>query len=124
MPVDASASSAAHCFVPYPAPTLTAISSGPLSGLRFAVKDIFDVAGYPTGCGNPHMLALSGVKTASAPSVVALAQAGATFVGKTYTDELAKQANLNDALRTSEARLEALIGMNIEDALTQINARK
>jgi len=43
---------------------------------------------------------------------------------KTYTDELAKQANLNDALRTSEARLEALIGMNIEDALTQINARK
>ena len=97
MPVDASASSAAHCFVPYPAPTLTAISSGPLSGLRFAVKDIFDVAGYPTGCGNPHMLALSGVKTASAPSVVALAQAGATFVGKTYTDELAFSMNGKNA---------------------------
>ncbi len=99
MPVDASASSAAHCFVPYPAPapTLTAISSGPLSGLRFAVKDLFDVAGYPTGCGNPHMLALSGVKTASAPSVVALAQAGATFVGKTYTDELAFSMNGKNA---------------------------
>ncbi|MFJ9453005.1 amidase [Herbaspirillum sp. NPDC101397] len=97
MPVDAPASSAAHCFVPYPAPTLTAISSGPLSGLRFAVKDIFDVAGYPTGCGNPHMLALSGVKTASAPSVVALAQAGATFVGKTYTDELAFSMNGKNA---------------------------
>jgi len=97
MPVDASASSAAHCFVPYPAPTLTAISSGPLSGLRFAVKDIFDVAGYPTGCGNPHMLALSGVKTVSAPSVVALAQAGATFVGKTYTDELAFSMNGKNA---------------------------
>jgi len=97
MPVDASASSAAHCFVPYPAPTLTAISSGPLSGLRFAVKDIFDVAGYPTGCGNPHMLALSGVKTASAPSVVALAQAGSTFVGKTYTDELAFSMNGKNA---------------------------
>lgn len=43
---------------------------------------------------------------------------------KTYTDELSKQANLNDALKTSEARLEALIGMNVEDALTQINAHK
>ena len=42
---------------------------------------------------------------------------------KTYTDELSKQANLNDALKTSEAKLEALIGMNIDDALTQINAR-
>jgi len=97
MPVDASASSAAHCFVPYPAPAVTAISSGPLSGLRFAVKDIFDVAGYPTGCGNPHMLALSGIKTASAPSVTALAQAGATFVGKTYTDELAFSMNGKNA---------------------------
>jgi amidase len=81
----------ARCFVPYPpaASSIAAASSGPLSGLRFAVKDIFDVAGYPTGCGNPHMLAMSGIKTTSAPVVAALAQAGATFVGKTYTDELA-----------------------------------
>jgi len=43
---------------------------------------------------------------------------------KTYTDELSKQANLQDALRTSGAKLEALIGMNVEDALTQINASK
>jgi len=43
---------------------------------------------------------------------------------KTYTDELSKQANLNDALKTSEARLEALIGMNVEDALNQIYAHK
>jgi len=83
--------------MPYPAPTVTAISSGPLAGLRFAVKDIFDVAGYPTGCGNPHMLALSGTKTASAPVVVALAQAGAKFVGKTCTDELAFSMNGKNA---------------------------
>lgn len=87
----------ARCFVPYPAPTATAISSGPLSGLRFAVKDIFDVAGYPTGCGNPHMLAMSGIKTTSAPAVVALAQAGAKLVGKTYTDELAFSMNGKNA---------------------------
>jgi len=100
MSADASATPeapAAHCFVPYPAPTVTAISSGPLSGLRFAVKDIFDVAGYPTGCGNPHMLAMSGIKNASAPAVVALAQAGAKFVGKTYTDELAFSMNGKNA---------------------------
>ena len=30
---------------------------GPLAGLRFAVKDIFDVAGHPTGAGNPTWLA-------------------------------------------------------------------
>jgi amidase len=68
-----------------------------LAGLRFAVKDIFDVAGYPTGCGNPHMLALSGIKSDSAPAVAALAGAGATFVGKTYTDELAFSMNGKNA---------------------------
>jgi outer membrane protein TolC len=43
---------------------------------------------------------------------------------KTYTDELSKQANLTDAVKVSSARLEALIGMNVEDALAQINASK
>ncbi len=28
-------------------------SSGPLDGLRFAVKDLIDVAGYISGCGDP-----------------------------------------------------------------------
>jgi amidase len=30
---------------------------GPLAGLAFAVKDLIDVAGYRTGCGNPTWLA-------------------------------------------------------------------
>jgi amidase len=80
---------AAHCFVPYPRAIPAAAGQGPLAGLRFAVKDIFDVAGYPSGCGNPHMLAMSGVKTVSAPVVTELLQAGAVFVAKTVTDELA-----------------------------------
>jgi amidase len=86
-----------NCFVPYPKAALASAPSGPLSGLRFAVKDIFDVAGYPTGCGNPHMLALSGIKTASAHAVTALAHAGAGFVGKTHTDELAFSMNGKNA---------------------------
>lgn len=88
---------AAQCFMPYPAPVPGPSSKGPLSPLRLAVKDIFDVAGYPTGCGNPHMLALSGIKTATAWAVSALVDAGAVFVGKACTDELAFSMNGKNA---------------------------
>ncbi|TDV11757.1 amidase [Paraburkholderia caballeronis] len=81
--------SACRAFVPYPDAAVPNAPQGPLAGLTFGVKDIFDVAGYPTGCGNPHMLALSGIKTAHAPVVAALLAAGAVFAGKTYTEELA-----------------------------------
>jgi len=79
----------AHAFVPYPAAPVGHAASGPLAGLSFGVKDLFDVAGYPTGGGNPHVLALSGIKTTTAPAVQRLLDAGARFAGKTYTDELA-----------------------------------
>ncbi|KRB85176.1 amidase [Noviherbaspirillum sp. Root189] len=96
---------AVRCFVPYPSPIAPAGAApavplhvdGALAGLSFAVKDIFDVAGYPTGCGNPHMLALSGIKSDSAAAVSALVGARATFVGKTYTDELAFSMNGKNA---------------------------
>lgn len=79
----------ARAFMPYPAAPVSQAGEGPLSGLTFAAKDLFDVAGYPTGCGSPHMLALSGIKTRTAPSVQRLLDAGARFIGKTITDELA-----------------------------------
>ena len=79
----------AHCFMPYPAVEVPCAPSGPLSGLTFAVKDLFDVAGYPTSGGNPHVLARSGIKTRTAPAVQRLLDAGARFVGKAITDELA-----------------------------------
>ncbi|MGI4849347.1 MAG: amidase [Janthinobacterium lividum] len=80
--------------MPYPAPDPVlalpaATANAPLQGLTFAVKDVIDVAGYPTGNGNPHSLAMSGLKTVSAAVVTSLAAAGATFVGKVTTDELA-----------------------------------
>ncbi|PWF21485.1 amidase [Corticimicrobacter populi] len=78
-----------HCYLPYPATPVAHADNGPLHGLSFAVKDIYDVAGYPTGCGNPHMLALSGIKQDSAPVVQRLLDAGACFNGKVVTDELA-----------------------------------
>ena len=39
----------ARAFVPYPAVPVPCAGTGPLSGLSFAAKDLFDVAGYPTG---------------------------------------------------------------------------
>jgi len=79
----------AHAFVPYPEVDVACAATGPLQGLSFGVKDLFDVAGYPTGAGNPLLLARSGIKTRTAPAVQALLEAGARFVGKTHTDELA-----------------------------------
>ncbi len=83
----------AHAFVPYPGVVLPYADTGPLAGLRFAAKDLFDVAGYPTGGGNPHVLALSGIKSTTAPTVQTLLDAGAELAGKTYPDELAFSMN-------------------------------
>jgi amidase len=63
--------------------------TGPLDGLRFAVKDLIDVAGYKTGCGNPTWLATHPAATVNAVCVEQLLAAGARCVGKTVTDELA-----------------------------------
>lgn len=68
---------------------VTHAQAGPLAGLRLAVKDIFDVAGYRTGCGNPQKYQESSPASATAPAVQALLDSGARFVGKTQTDELA-----------------------------------
>ncbi|OHV80499.1 amidase [Rhizobium sp. LCM 4573] len=78
-----------HAFMPYPPVAVASSPEGPLAGLTLAVKDLFDVAGYRTGCGCPMKLAESEVKTATAPAVQKLLDAGARFVGKTHTDELA-----------------------------------
>ena len=76
-------------FMPYPNSPIPSAATGPLHGLTFAVKDLFDVAGYPTSAGQPTWLAQSGIKNETAPTVTRLLQAGAAFCGKTITDELA-----------------------------------
>ncbi|KUM28862.1 amidase [Mesorhizobium loti] len=62
---------------------------GPLAGLRLAVKDIYDVAGYRTGCGNPRKFEQAHAASQTAEAVQQILDAGARFVGKTQTDELA-----------------------------------
>jgi amidase len=82
-----------NAFVAYDAIEVPSAPAGPLKGLSFAVKDIFDVAGYPTGGGSPIKQAESPIHTESAPIVKAMLDAGARFVGKTQTDELTFSLN-------------------------------
>ena len=63
--------------------------SGPLDGLSFAVKDLIDVAGWKTGCGNPAWHDTHPTAVVHAVCVEQLLLAGARCVGKTVSDELA-----------------------------------
>ena len=61
---------------------------GPLVGLTFGLKDIYDVAGHRTGFGSPEWLHTHEPAAHSALVVQRLLDAGAHLVGKTHTDEL------------------------------------
>ncbi len=64
-------------------------AAGPLAGLRFGVKDLFDVAGARSGWGSPDRLAEAQEAAAHAAALRPLLAAGAALIGKTKTDELA-----------------------------------
>ena len=64
-------------------------ADGPLAGLTFAVKDIIDVAGTVTGCGNPTYQQLQQPSIRHAKVVSQLLDAGASVHGKAITDEFA-----------------------------------
>ncbi|HSL59799.1 MAG TPA: amidase [Acidimicrobiales bacterium] len=63
--------------------------SGPLDGLRFVAKDLFDVAGTLTGAGNPDVRADAEPAVTHAAAVARLLAAGATCVGRARTAETA-----------------------------------
>src|SRR5215468_6018410 len=69
---------------------LDGAASGPLAGLTFAAKDLFDIAGHVTGAGNPDWLALHAPASRTAPVVQRLVDSGAEMIGKTHTDELSR----------------------------------
>ena len=75
-------------FRPGPLVERAPLAAGPLSGLTFAVKDLFDVAGDVTGCGNPDWAASHAPAESDAWAVDALRRAGASLRGKTITDEI------------------------------------
>jgi amidase len=75
-------------FVAGPSVRIAGAAHGPLAGLTFAAKDLFDVAGHPTGGGNPDWARHHPVPTRHAWAVQRLLDAGATLIGKTITDEV------------------------------------
>ena len=75
-------------FVPGPPLRIAGASRGPLAGLTFAAKDLFDVAGSPTGGGTPDWARDHPIPTRHAWAVQRLLDAGATLIGKTVTDEV------------------------------------
>jgi amidase len=75
-------------FVPGLRLRLDGPAAGALAGLTFAAKDLFDVAGHVTGCGNPDWAASHAPAARSAAAVERLLAAGATLAGKTVTDEI------------------------------------
>jgi amidase len=68
---------------------LSPTGSGRLDGLRFAVKDTIDVAGFKTGCGNPTWRDSHPAAVVHAVCVEQLLRAGSRCAGKTISDELA-----------------------------------
>ena len=70
-------------------PLVAPSASGVLDGESVAVKDLFAVAGFPVGAGNPTYLAESVPAPRHAAAVRALLDAGAEIRGIARTDEFA-----------------------------------
>jgi len=79
-----------NAFVPGTDAYLEGAAAGPLAGLSFAAKDIFDIAGHVTGGGSPDWAATHGPAKRTAWAVEVVVEAGATMAGKTITDELTR----------------------------------
>ena len=77
-----------EAFVPGPRTHLAGAATGPLAGLTFAVKDLIDIAGVPTGGGNPDWPRFAPTPARHAWVVQRLLDAGASVAGKTITDEV------------------------------------
>lgn len=66
---------------------------GPLAGLTFGVKDLYDIAGHKTGFGSPTWLATHEPAKGTSSLVARLLAAGADMVGKTQCDDLCYSLN-------------------------------
>ncbi|KAK6921289.1 Tetratricopeptide repeat [Dillenia turbinata] len=71
---------------PQPAPPK---APHPLTGLTFAVSDVFEIEGLVTGFGNPDWERTHEPAGRTAQVVLSLVDGGATCVGKTLVDEMA-----------------------------------
>jgi amidase len=71
------------------APLVAGAPDGPLRGETIAVKDLYAVAAFAVGAGNPTFLAEAPIEAGTAPAVQQLLEAGADVAGIVQTDEFA-----------------------------------
>lgn len=64
-------------------------SKRPLAGVPFLVKDLYDVAGWPTNASSRFLSSVRGIPSVTSPLVRRLCSLGATPVGKTHLNEFA-----------------------------------
>lgn len=73
--------------------TVKPLKSGPLDGLTFSVKDVFDIENYTSSAGNPDWLKTHQKAKKHAAIIETILQNGATLKGTTITDELMYSLN-------------------------------
>ncbi|MEC5386623.1 amidase [Uliginosibacterium sp. H3] len=113
-------------WVPHGKYSLPPTAMGPLDGLGFAVKDVFDVAGLPTGAGNPLWLETHAIPRRHSTLVAKLLDAGATLHGKTLTDELAFSIhgnNMHYGMPINRAAPERIPGGSSSGSVAAVAAR-
>jgi len=86
-----------HAFCRHTHAAVAGRGRGPLAGLRFAAKDIYDIAGHRTGFGSPDWLRTHEPAARTAPVVQQLLDAGADLIGRAQTDELTYSLNGENA---------------------------
>ena len=62
-------------------------AEGPLAGLTFVAKDLFEVIGHRTSNGSPDFHRQAMPAKANAAAITRLVAAGATLLGMTICDE-------------------------------------
>ncbi|KAJ5177641.1 Amidase [Penicillium coprophilum] len=67
----------------------TKTAKKPLAGVRLGVKDIYDIKGVKTGCGNRAYYETYPVADSTGPAIQSLIDAGAIIVGKMKTSQFA-----------------------------------
>ncbi|KAJ9486587.1 hypothetical protein VN97_g6734 [Penicillium thymicola] len=74
----------------------TKTADKPLAGVRLGVKDIYDIKGVKTGCGNRAYYETYPVANTTGPAIQSLIDAGAIIVGKMKTSQFANGETATD----------------------------
>jgi Amidase len=80
-------------YIPIPSRLSAMTQSLPLSGSRFALKDIYDAQGLKTGAGSLAFARVYPEANSTAPSIQRLLDFGAIMVGKVRTSQFAHGSN-------------------------------